>query len=71
MNKQHTIAHLPKLLYSLGVVPLDGQLSESLKYYYPVLLDGKLIGYVHDDIAKNVEEKLRAMKVKGVQKVYS
>ena len=34
-----------------------------------MLLDGKLMGYVEDDMAKLVEEKLRVMKVKGLNKV--
>ncbi|KAK3108488.1 hypothetical protein FSP39_008990 [Pinctada imbricata] len=69
VNRQYNVSHLPKLLYSLGVIPLDGQTTGSLKDYYPVLLDGRLLGYLHDDVAQDVEQKLRVMKVKGLKKV--
>jgi hypothetical protein len=36
---------------------------------YPVLLDGRHMGYVLSSVAKIVEQKLRVMKVKGLNRV--
>ena len=61
---------LVKQLYSQGVSPLSSP-PGTLKDCYSVLMDGKLMGYVQDDMATQVEQKLRVMKVKGLCKVSS
>ena len=57
-----------KQLYSLGVSPLSSP-PGPVKDCYSVLMDGKLMGYVQDDMAVQLEQKLRVMKVKGLCKV--
>ena len=69
MNIQYTTAHLNKLLISLGVTPFDAPPTGNLKDCYPVLMDGKHMGFLHKSIAKKVEQKLRVMKVKGLKQV--
>ena len=59
---------LVKHLYSLGVCPLSAP-PGPLGNCYSVLMDGKLMGYVLDEMAPLVEQKLRSMKVKGLGQV--
>ena len=59
---------LVKHLYSLGVCPLSVP-PGPLDNCYSVLMDGKLMGYVLDEMAPLVEQKLRSMKVKGLGQV--
>ena len=59
---------LVKHLYSLGVCPLSAP-PGPLDNCYSVLMDGKLMGYVLDEMAPLVEQKLRSMKVKGLGQV--
>ncbi|KAL4221906.1 DNA-directed RNA polymerase I subunit RPA2 [Mactra antiquata] len=51
-----------------GVKPLS-EPPGRIKDCYTVVLDGKIIGYVRDDKATEVEQKLRTMKVKGLHEV--
>ncbi|KAL5006288.1 hypothetical protein ScPMuIL_015094 [Solemya velum] len=60
---------LCKVLYSLGVVPYDGPVPGTVKDCHTVLLDGKVVGYVHTTIAKDVADQLRVMKVQSLNKV--
>ncbi|XP_071158237.1 DNA-directed RNA polymerase I subunit RPA2-like isoform X2 [Mytilus edulis] len=69
VNIQYPTAHLYKLLISLGVTPFDAPPPGNLKDCFPVLLDGRHMGYLHSSIAKKVEQKLRVMKVKGLKQV--
>ncbi|KAL3881452.1 hypothetical protein ACJMK2_027894, partial [Sinanodonta woodiana] len=61
--------HLLKLLCSLGVSPLDAPPPGDVNECYTVLLDGRVLGYVSSHMVKDVAEKLRFMKVKGLNKV--
>ncbi|XP_060076797.1 DNA-directed RNA polymerase I subunit RPA2-like [Ylistrum balloti] len=69
INKLYSSIHLPKLLCSLGVTPLDappvGQYSDN----YRVMVDGKVIGNIHNSLAEGVAQKIRVMKVEGLNKV--
>lgn len=56
---------LGPLLSSLGMVSLDFQPIQPYKEFYPVILDGKVMGRVHQDDAQPMAEQLRLLKVKG------
>ena len=60
--------HLPRLLTSLGMIPLGGP-CPSDSTHLPVLLDGRLIGEVEADKAKELAAKLRTLKTLGQEKV--
>jgi len=47
------------------VVTLDEALSYDLAQYYPVILDGEVLCYIHVDYAEDFMRKLRRYKVKG------
>ena len=64
----YQLPHLVKQLYALGVSPLNAP-PGSVKDCYSVLMDGKWMGYIQDDMAAMFEGKLRVMKVKGLNKV--
>ncbi|XP_076361964.1 RNA polymerase I subunit Rpl135 isoform X3 [Tachypleus tridentatus] len=68
---QPPVAHLPRILVSLGMFPYDGPSPCSLKDCYPVLLDGKFVGWVPHVSAKKLVGKLRYMKVMQKEKVPS
>ena len=62
------ITHLPRLLISLAMSPIGGPcLSDST--YLSVLLDGRLIGEVETNKAKELATKLRTLKTLGQEKV--
>ncbi|XP_074659731.1 DNA-directed RNA polymerase I subunit RPA2-like [Tubulanus polymorphus] len=70
-NKEQPSAHLPHLLCSLGVLPIDSQTNVSYKQCYPVMLNGKMVGWLSSDIAQRTADQLRTMKVTGYMKVAS
>ncbi|XP_052801585.1 DNA-directed RNA polymerase I subunit RPA2-like [Mya arenaria] len=59
-----------KALYSLGVCPLSDP-PGPVRECYTVMVDGKMVGYVADDQAETVTQKMRYMKVKNLSKVPS
>ena len=65
VNTPIPTGHLKKTLISLGMVPngmpFPGKYSES----YIVVLDGKIVGRVHDDEAEEFIAKLRYRKATG------
>lgn len=69
VNKQPPVGHMSKVLTSLGMIPYDGAIPFSVKFYYIVLLDGKVIGWVHDDKASDLINKLRYLKTMQKEKV--
>ncbi|CAB4029781.1 DNA-directed RNA polymerase I subunit RPA2-like, partial [Paramuricea clavata] len=62
----HT-AHLPRLLCSLGMTPWDCPTSASVTSCYPVLLDGRVLGYVEEQLADDLVKRLRIMKVEQLE----
>lgn len=61
-------AHLARLLTSLGMNPLGGP-RPSDSTYLSVVLDGRLIGEVEADKAKELAMKLRTLKTLRQEKV--
>ena len=61
--------NLVNVVYSVGVCPLSNP-PGPIKDCYEVMLDGKIVGYVAEDQAESLAQKLRVMKVKGLQKVH-
>ena len=59
---------ITKALDIVGVSPLDNPPCP-IKDCFTVMLDGSIVGYVSEDMAPKVEQKLRVMKVKGLHKV--
>jgi hypothetical protein len=57
-----------KALDIVGVAPLDNPPCP-IGECYTVMLDGRIVGYVSENMAPQVEQKLRVMKVKGLHKV--
>ncbi|XP_060606086.1 DNA-directed RNA polymerase I subunit RPA2-like, partial [Ruditapes philippinarum] len=57
-----------KALDIVGVASLDNPPCP-IGECYTVMLDGRIVGYVSENMAPQVEQKLRVMKVKGLHKV--
>ncbi|KAK7499458.1 hypothetical protein BaRGS_00009433 [Batillaria attramentaria] len=56
-------------LQALGMRPVGMPLPVPMSHCYPVLLDGRLVGYLPDAIAKDVVDELRLFKVSGMKKI--
>ena len=56
-------ANIPIVLMDLGMIPLS--IAENWKNSYSVMLDGKLIGLIENNIIARVTDKLRILKIKG------
>ncbi|KAK2584036.1 hypothetical protein KPH14_006488 [Odynerus spinipes] len=56
-------AAIPTVLLDLGMVPIS--IADNWKDSYTVMLDGKLIGLIEDNIISRVSDKLRMLKIKG------
>ncbi|KAG7209552.1 hypothetical protein KM043_015631 [Ampulex compressa] len=56
-------ANIPTVLLDLGMIPLA--IAENWKEAYSVMLDGKLIGLIDDNIISRLVDKLRLLKIKG------
>ena len=69
VNTLHQTAHLPRLLCSLGMTPWDCPTSESVTSSYAILLDGRVVGYVEEQLADDLVKRLRIMKVNGLEQV--
>ncbi|XP_013402434.1 DNA-directed RNA polymerase I subunit RPA2 [Lingula anatina] len=69
VTKVFSTVGLPKLLCSLGMTPIDGPAPGNMADCYRVMLDGRILGWIHANAAQDVAVKLRMMKVKGINKV--
>ncbi|XP_031556701.1 DNA-directed RNA polymerase I subunit RPA2-like [Actinia tenebrosa] len=69
VNVLAPVAHLHRLLCTLGMIPHDAPLPGDPKDYYPVVMDGRVLGNVDRDLAPSLENKLRVMKVLGQERV--
>lgn len=70
VNTHYNTVPLSKLLFSLGVTPPEDPTIGEVKDNYPVLLDGKLMGYICDVFVNDVANRLRVMKVQNLNKVW-
>ena len=64
--------HLPKLLCSLGMVPLSSPVppsSSPTQSLLNVLLDGRVVGVASAAVAEELAVKLRILKATGREKV--
>lgn len=61
-------ANIPIILMDLGMIPLS--IADNWKNSYIVMLDGKLIGLIDDNIIARVTDKLRLLKIKGQEVPY-
>lgn len=68
VNQQHPTGHLPALLASLGMAPLDG-IRPNIAESYVVVLDGRVLGYVEDTKVETLVTSLRMLKACGLEKV--
>lgn len=69
VNVMPQTAHLPRLLCSLGMSLHDAPVPADMKSCHTVILDGRVIGRVDMDIAPSLVNRLRLMKVLGLEKV--
>lgn len=58
-------AAIPTVLLDLGMLPLS--IADNWKDSYTVMLDGRLIGLIEDNIINRVTDKLRMLKIKGTK----
>lgn len=65
------IAHLPKLLCSMGMSLYGAPAPGDTKSCYMVILDGRVIGRVDMDLAPSLVNRLRMLKVLGKEKVHT
>ncbi|XP_022087163.1 DNA-directed RNA polymerase I subunit RPA2-like [Acanthaster planci] len=63
-NTQPMTTHLPRLLSSLGMAPLDGPPPTSVVDCYEVVMDGRVLGLVAKDVAPELTDRLRTLKAK-------
>jgi hypothetical protein len=53
----------------MGMMPHDAPLPGDPKDYYPVVMDGRVLGSVERDLAPSLANRLRIMKVLGEERV--
>lgn len=58
------LANIPVVLTNLGMTSLSNTIQD-IKDCYTVVLDGKILGYVHQNVASRLVDKLRLKKIKG------
>ena len=51
------------------MTPWDCPTSESVTSSYAILLDGRVVGYVEEQLADDLVKRLRIMKVNGLEQV--
>lgn len=66
MPKKKLLENIPVVLTSLGMTPLSTNI-QNLKDHYTVILDGKILGHVTQNIASRLCDKLRIKKIKGTE----
>ncbi|XP_056008154.1 DNA-directed RNA polymerase I subunit RPA2-like isoform X2 [Ostrea edulis] len=69
VTTHHGNSHLADLLFAMGTTPCHAPAMGPMSQCFTVFLDGRILGYIHEDIAQSVEKRLRVMKVKGLNKV--
>lgn len=60
------VANIPKALVNFGMVPLNSSKIDYKKHYV-VILEGKIIGHVPMTDAKRIADRLRLLKILGVE----
>lgn len=58
------VANIPVVLTSLGMTPLSSTV-QNIKDCYTVVLDGRILGHVQQNVASRLVDKLRSKKIKG------
>lgn len=53
----------------MGMYPYDTQVPGDPKDYYPVVMDGRVLGNVDKDMAQSLVNRLRIMKILGKERV--
>ncbi|XP_061179833.1 DNA-directed RNA polymerase I subunit RPA2-like [Saccostrea echinata] len=69
VTSHYSNSHVADLLFSMGTTPCHAPAMGPMSQCFTVFLDGRILGYIHEDIAQNVEKRLRFMKVKGLNRV--
>ena len=69
VNNSYKIEHLPRILLELGMHAYDTTFHDGVAHLYPVMLEGRMVGWIERELARDFLESLRVMKVKGLQGV--
>lgn len=56
---------IPTILVDLGMIPLS--IADNCKDSYIVMLDGKIVGLIEDNIVNKFVYNLRQLKINGVE----
>ncbi|KAH9510873.1 DNA-directed RNA polymerase I subunit RPA2 [Dermatophagoides farinae] len=67
-NQQQSVRHLTSVLTGLGMEPLDSPIKPDSNYLN-VLLDGRALGFVHENCVTKIVNQLRMMKTTGKEKI--
>lgn len=67
-NVQYSVRHLSSLLISLGMEPLDSPITPNFNHLN-VTLDGRVIGFISNQLGRKIAEELRIMKTTGKEKI--
>jgi hypothetical protein len=59
------LAQIPSVLVSLGMLPLTPVIQSIPEQALMVMLDGRIVGYILDQIATSLVPKLRMLKIVG------
>lgn len=68
-NSQASIRHLPALMLDLGMMEPSDLPVIFDQTYLTVLLDGRVVGFIKENLAKHMTDRLRSMKALGENKV--
>lgn len=60
------VDNIPKVLVNLGMAPINSSKIDYKKYYV-VILEGKIIGHVAMADSKRIADRLRLLKIDGVE----
>ena len=69
VNSPYPTQPIVEQLQTLGMCPTGLPLPVAMSQCYSVLLDGRLVGYLPDNIVVEAANQLRALKVMGLQQV--
>ena len=69
MNKVSAIGQLAKLLVALGMQTTDLPRQVDFEEWYAVLLDGRVMGRIPNEMAEDLTKQLRLLKVLGKENV--
>lgn len=67
-NSQPSVKHMHSVLVNLGMEPVDSPVIVNSDYV-TVLLDGRIMGYVKESLAKKIATELRVLKTTGKEKI--